>query len=162
MNQRVPANQLDVGGDVHELALVFKALSDENRLRILRLTGPEAPPGGLCVMALARALGISQPAVSQHLAVLRACGLIVPQRRGYFIHCRLNRPRLEACRQAMAEFFGLDRPLPTAIEATPEPAPVAGECCEPASTTTPDDCCVIGHSRPHHRRGRRQRCIKEG
>ena len=50
-----------------------------------------------CVGALARQLGVSQSAVSQHLAVLRAAGLVADERRGYFVHYRLDRERLAAC-----------------------------------------------------------------
>ena len=53
-----------------ELATALKALSDENRLLILRLLGRR----DYCVRALARQLGISQAAVSQHLKVLREAG----------------------------------------------------------------------------------------
>ena len=154
MNCLQMATQLDSG--VRDLAPLFKALADENRLRILRLIGQEAPPGGLCVMALARALGISQPAVSQHLAVLRGCGLIVRRRQGYFIHCYLNRPRIEACRQAMSDFFGLDQSPLTTAEATAESAPTSGDCHAPEASPLNDSCCSAEHGRPH-RRGRHHR-----
>jgi DNA-binding transcriptional ArsR family regulator len=63
------------GGD---LQVVLHALGDPTRRRILdRLTaGPET------VGALAREEGISQPAVSQHLRVLREAGLVDDQRVG--------------------------------------------------------------------------------
>ena len=50
-----------------ELTTALKALADDNRLLILRLLGRR----DYCVRALARQLGISQAAVSQHLKVLR-------------------------------------------------------------------------------------------
>jgi len=48
------------------------------------------PEGALCVGCAANALGISQSAVSQHLAVLRSVNLVIDERRGYFVHYRLN------------------------------------------------------------------------
>lgn len=44
----------------------------------------------LCVNALANQLGITQSAVSQHLKILRQAGFVTSERRGYFIHYRLN------------------------------------------------------------------------
>ena len=93
-------------GDVKELARLFKALSDETRLRLLKLLADRGPEGALCVGALAGELGVTQSAVSQHLAVLRSAGLVVDERRGYFVHYRLNRASLGRWRQRMREALG--------------------------------------------------------
>lgn len=53
-------------------APVFDALADGRRRRILELLSEEERP----VKALVAALPISQPAVSQHLEVLRRAGLV--------------------------------------------------------------------------------------
>jgi len=45
----------------------------------------------LCVNALVRCLNISQPAVSQHLKILREAGLIKAEKRGYWIHYSANK-----------------------------------------------------------------------
>jgi DNA-binding transcriptional ArsR family regulator len=37
--------------------------------------------------------------VSQHLRVLRDAELVVPDKRGYYVHYRLNRKTLEQWRQ---------------------------------------------------------------
>jgi DNA-binding transcriptional ArsR family regulator len=68
-------------------AAFFSALADPTRLRLIRMLGQEPGGGGLCVNVLALRLGISQPAVSQHLGRLRdlgwcahggrACGCII-------------------------------------------------------------------------------------
>ena len=50
----------------------LKALADDNRLRILQLLLKT----DLCVGALAKHLGISEPAVSQHLRILRKAGFV--------------------------------------------------------------------------------------
>ncbi|MBW1669001.1 MAG: winged helix-turn-helix transcriptional regulator [Deltaproteobacteria bacterium] len=67
---------------MHELLSNFKALADENRLKILTLLLSQ----DLCVGALANRLGISKPAVSQHLQVLRKAGLVKGEKRGYWTH----------------------------------------------------------------------------
>jgi len=65
-----------------DLALLFKALSDETRLRILKLL----EHGELCVCDIVAALQMSQPKVSFHLAALKEAGLIRDRREGKWIH----------------------------------------------------------------------------
>ncbi len=53
------------------------------------------------VNALAKKIGITQSAISQHLRVLKAAGLVKDERKGYWIHYSLNLPVLEKCRQRL-------------------------------------------------------------
>ena len=65
----------------------LKALADEKRLKIIEiLLG-----SNLCVGALAGYLGISNPAVSQHIQILRKAGLIKGEKRGYWTHYAVDR-----------------------------------------------------------------------
>lgn len=93
---------------VKELVRPLKALADETRLRLVKILADQGPDAALCVGALAGRLGISQSAVSQHLAVLRAAGLVVDERRGYFVHYRLQRSRLAAWQDQMRAALGDD------------------------------------------------------
>jgi len=68
-----------------EAAALFAALGAASRLHILQLLNKNS----LCVGALSRLTGISAGAVSQHLRILRSAGLVVGERRGYFVHYRL-------------------------------------------------------------------------
>jgi len=79
--------------DPAQLAALFKILSVETRLRIVRLL--QSHP--LCVNGLARRLNITPAAVSQHLRVLRHAGLVQSERRGYFMHYRINAAALARC-----------------------------------------------------------------
>ena len=65
-----------------ELVTLCRALGDETRMRIYRLLLQR----GYCVGALARKLGISESAVSQHLKLMREAGLIAGEKRGYHVH----------------------------------------------------------------------------
>ncbi len=65
---------------------VFKALSDETRLRILKLL----ERGELCVCDIVAALDMIQPNVSFHLGVLKEAGFIKDRRQGKWIHYRLD------------------------------------------------------------------------
>ena len=57
---------------------VFKALADPTRRRIFE----KLASGGLNASALREGMSISQPAVSQHLAVLRKASLVREERDG--------------------------------------------------------------------------------
>ncbi len=86
------------GGTVPEMAGVFKALGDPTRLRIVRLLSTDAS-GTLGVSELASRLGISQPAVSQHLKTLKAGGLVDSRREGFYMYYTVNRERMVRFRE---------------------------------------------------------------
>lgn len=65
----------------------FAALAEQRRRRLVTLLA-EKP--GRPVRALVDTLGIPQPAVSKHLAVLRAAGLVTARRRGRERHYSLR------------------------------------------------------------------------
>ena len=69
-----------------DLLTVFKALSDETRLRILKLL----EHGELCVCDIVAALDTIQPKVSFHLSALREAGLIKDRKQGKWIHYRID------------------------------------------------------------------------
>ena len=69
-----------------ELTSLFKALSDETRLRILNLLHE----GELCVCDLVAALDMIQPKVSFHLNVLKEAGFIKDRKQGRWIHYRID------------------------------------------------------------------------
>jgi DNA-binding transcriptional ArsR family regulator len=61
---------------------VFDALGDPVRRRILELLGDGERPAGAIAHALHAQFGISQPAASQHLRVLRGAGLVTVRADG--------------------------------------------------------------------------------
>ena len=65
---------------------IFKALSDETRLRILSLL----KEGELCVCDIAETLKMTQPNISFHLGMLREAGLIKDKKNGRWIHYSLD------------------------------------------------------------------------
>ena len=66
-------------------------MSSETRVRILELLRQQP----LCVNALARRLGVSQAAVSQHLRLLKDAGVVESERRGSFVHYSLCPERFQ-------------------------------------------------------------------
>lgn len=83
--------------DPEQLARIMKVLSVGTRVRIVQLLKGRA----LCVGALAAQLDVTQGAVSQHLRILRDAGLVAAEKRGYFVHYRLNGPALAECRDQL-------------------------------------------------------------
>ena len=69
-----------------ELVGIFKALSDETRLRIIKLL----EKGELCVCDITAALNMAQPKVSFHLSTLKDAGLLKDRKQGKWTHYSLN------------------------------------------------------------------------
>ncbi len=71
-------------------ARVFAAVSDPVRISILKLLRGRR----MCVCELMIALGLSQPAISYHLKLLRGCGLVRPVRSGRWVFYEIASRRL--------------------------------------------------------------------
>ena len=97
--------------DIDEQAAVFGALADPTRLKLVRLLCRQRDPDALCVNALACLLGVTQSAVSQHLRVLRAIGLVKGERRGYHIHYFVNQDMLEKFRELTSAALSIEEPI---------------------------------------------------
>jgi ArsR family transcriptional regulator len=74
-------------GDIENLAAILRALSDPVRLQILALLGRR---GQLTITKLIPLLGLTQPTISHHLAILREAELIVETKVGREILRELN------------------------------------------------------------------------
>jgi ArsR family transcriptional regulator len=58
---------------------MFNALADETRLRILNVF---LSRGEMCVSGLQHVLGLSQPKISRHVAILKHSGFLASKRKG--------------------------------------------------------------------------------
>jgi DNA-binding transcriptional ArsR family regulator len=85
------------------IAEISKVLGVDTRVRIIRLLNDKP----LCVGALARRLGITAGAVSQHLRIIKAAGLVVPDKRGYFVHYSLNKEQLRNWKKEINELLDI-------------------------------------------------------
>lgn len=65
---------------------LFLALADKTRLRLICMMRD----GEVCVDFFAKALMLSQPKVSRHLAYLRNAGLVTTRRQGKWIYYGIN------------------------------------------------------------------------
>jgi len=69
-----------------EVVKIFKALSDSNRLRILKMLEVRS----LCVCEITDILQLAPSTVSKHLAILREAGLIVDSKDGKWVNYALS------------------------------------------------------------------------
>jgi ArsR family transcriptional regulator len=79
---------MDRSSKTADLALLFAALSDRTRLRLLNLMDGRE----VCVCYFVGILCQSQPKVSRHLAYLRRAGIVAARREGKWMHYRIVVP----------------------------------------------------------------------
>lgn len=68
---------------------VFKALGDKNRLKIIKLLASNKKHS-FCVTEIAEKINISQPAVSQHIKVLKEIDMLLSHREGFRVYHTVN------------------------------------------------------------------------
>jgi len=85
---------------VEKLSQIFKALSDETRLRIINLLSF----GELCVCDIMTILKISQPKASRHLAYLKHSGLVQSRREALWMHYSIN-SKIDSRIQTLIDLF---------------------------------------------------------
>jgi len=84
----------------YDPADVFKILSVTSRLKILEILKTEGPIGA---NKIAKRIGITPAAVSQHLRVMRQAGLVSCERKGYWIPYKVDAAALENCRKILED-----------------------------------------------------------
>lgn len=98
----------------------MKALCEPSRCRIVTLLSQRA----YCVSALAILLGLSAPAVSQHLRILRDAGIVYCEKYGYHTHYKLDKERLTQIADSILEL----------TREKPDNCRVKGNRCEASDT----------------------------
>src|SRR5580658_3564082 len=90
------------------LDLLFRALADRTRLRLLNLIADKE----ICVCYFVEILKISQPKISRHLAYLRRAGIVAARRQGRWMHYRLLTPRDAVASAILKETLAHLRQMP--------------------------------------------------
>jgi ArsR family transcriptional regulator, arsenate/arsenite/antimonite-responsive transcriptional repressor len=86
--------------DAERMASMFKALADPIRLRLFsRIAAQQSGEASVCDI---QNVGVSQPTVTHHLKKLREAGLIISERRGTWVYCRVAPGVLPAMAQMLA------------------------------------------------------------
>ena len=75
------------------LVKVFKALSDETRLKILMIISSKV----ICQKGISKHLQISDSAVSQHIKVLKEANILTGYKEGYYVFYRINEEFFNEC-----------------------------------------------------------------
>jgi ArsR family transcriptional regulator len=88
---------------IEEQAAIFSVLADPTRLKLLRLLLQQREMDALCVNALAYHLGVTQPAVSQHLKLLKDAGLVKGEKRGYCVHYFVKKEALHEAQELISQ-----------------------------------------------------------
>ena len=95
------------------LSRLFKALSDENRLRILlaiqrndyRCRDAQGQcRNETCIKELAGSLKITVPTVSHHVKQLINAGLVSARKEGRWVYCRIDQEAFDAARKFLGDF----------------------------------------------------------
>src|ERR1700674_3313712 len=111
--------------------LLFRALADPTRLRLLNLIADRE----ICVCYFVEILGISQPKISRHLAYLRRAGIAAARRQGRWIHYRLVVPRDAVASSILKETLKHLRERP---DMRRDFARLDSACCKPGEFELPE------------------------
>jgi ArsR family transcriptional regulator len=112
----------------YDMALLFAALADRTRLRLLNLMNGKE----VCVCYFVEILGQSQPKVSRHLAYLRRAGIVAARRDGKWMHYKIVPPRHAGAARILSEalsVLGEDK----AMQA--DQSRLSKACCAPQSVS---------------------------
>lgn len=111
-------------GNSFSLDLLFRALADPTRLRLLNLIADRE----ICVCYLVEILRTSQPKISRHLAYLRNAGIVAARREGKWMHYRLATPKDQAAASILRETL---RHLQGKPEMERDVSRLSAVCCSP-------------------------------
>ncbi|MEM3590076.1 MAG: metalloregulator ArsR/SmtB family transcription factor, partial [Candidatus Bathyarchaeia archaeon] len=75
-------------GEIKKQSKILKALSNPERLKIMKLLSARK----VCVCEIMSALGLSQTTASYHLRVLRGAGLVKDEKRGKWVFYTISSP----------------------------------------------------------------------
>lgn len=112
------------------LDLLFRALADPTRLRLLNLIADRE----ICVCYLVEILRMSQPKVSRHLAYLRRAGMVASRRDGKWMHYRLRMPDDDAAAAVLREVLGRLQAIPAMQR---DASRLTSACCAPQKFEVP-------------------------
>ena len=93
------------------IVCIFKALSDENRIRILKMLHS----GEKCACKLLEELKISQPTLSHHMKILCDAGIVKGRKEGKWTHYSICCEGIRGVRGLMRELLSAEN-IPTDCE----------------------------------------------
>lgn len=88
--------------DNKEIAAMFKAFCDENRLQILEMLRE----GEKCACHILEEMQITQPTLSHHMKILCDAGIVVGRKEGKWMHYSISEIGLENVMNYLNELIG--------------------------------------------------------
>ena len=86
--------------DNKEIATMFKAFSDENRIQILEMLRE----GEKCACHILEEMQITQPTLSHHMKILCDAGVVVGRKEGKWMHYSISESGLENVMKYLNQF----------------------------------------------------------
>lgn len=120
---------MSVSAKSYDLPLLFAALADRTRLRLLNLMNGKE----VCVCYFVEILGQSQPKISRHLAYLRKAGVVAARREGKWMHYKIVVPSHRGAAMILHQTLAVlrdEKPMQADL------ARLSKACCAPHKTTT--------------------------
>lgn len=96
-----PESLHGLDSDIERACQAVKGLSHPIRLKVLCVLGDRE----MAVNDLAAACETSQSNISQHLSILRQCGILATRKEANFVHYRINDPRMIELMNLMRDMF---------------------------------------------------------
>lgn len=87
-----------------DFALLFKAMSDETRLRIIDMLSKE----NLCACHILEAFNITQPTLSYHMKILVDSGMVTSQKDGNWTRYYLNKDSIGKVQKLTSDLLSVD------------------------------------------------------
>ena len=90
------------------MAETFRVFSDPTRLKMIRLLAFNrefSKKKKLCVADLAKMLGITQPAASQHIKILKSIGIIESKRVGFRVYYHIDNEAMASLKGNIDDFL---------------------------------------------------------
>ena len=115
----------------HGLALLFAALADRTRLRLLNLMNGRE----VCVCYFVEILAQSQPKISRHLAYLRRAGIVTARRQGKWMHYKIAVPKHAGAAQILSQTLSV---LAADKSMQADLARLSKACCAPQRVSALD------------------------
>ena len=83
---------------------VIKALGDSSRLKIIKLLASNTVDS-ICVSDLAKRIGITQQATSQHIKILKMVGILEPNKKGFYVFYKINLNNFRKIKEDLDHLF---------------------------------------------------------
>ncbi|MGM9646921.1 MAG: ArsR/SmtB family transcription factor [Eubacteriales bacterium] len=90
--------------DQRKIAAIFKAFSDENRIRIIK----SLRSGEKCACKLLEELDVTQPTLSHHMKILCDAGIVVGRKEGKWMHYSISAEGVKVAQNCLNELTAIN------------------------------------------------------